>query len=61
MFRLGIGDVTEPLPLACREAMQMANEEMGTGHGFRGYGPEDSDAVAKIQEEKSGIQLRLHN
>ena len=28
---------------------------------FRGYGPEDSDAVAKIQEEKSGIQLRLHN
>ena len=28
---------------------------------FRGYGAEDSDAVAKIQEEKSGIQLRLHN
>ena len=28
---------------------------------FSGYGPEDSDAVAKIQEEKSGIQLRLHN
>ncbi|HIN37721.1 MAG TPA: NAD(P)-dependent oxidoreductase [Dehalococcoidia bacterium] len=26
---------------------------------FRGWGPEDSDAVAKIQEEKSGIQLRL--
>ena len=25
----------------------------------RGWGPEDSDAVAKIQEEKSGIQLRL--
>ena len=28
---------------------------------LRGYGPEDSDAVAKIQEEKSGIQLRLHD
>ena len=26
---------------------------------FRGWGPEDSDAVAKIQEEKSGVQLRL--
>ena len=25
----------------------------------RGWGPEDSDAVAKIQEEKSGVQLRL--
>jgi len=26
---------------------------------FRGWGPEDSDAVSKIQEEKSGVQLRL--
>jgi len=26
---------------------------------FRGWGAEDSDAVAKIQEEKSGVQLRL--
>ena len=25
----------------------------------RGWGPEDSDAVAKLQEEKSGVQLRL--
>ena len=27
----------------------------------RGWGPEDSDAVARIQEEKSGVQLRLPN
>jgi 3-hydroxyisobutyrate dehydrogenase-like beta-hydroxyacid dehydrogenase len=26
---------------------------------FRGWGHEDSDAVARIQEEKSGVQLRL--
>ena len=26
---------------------------------YRGWGPEDSDAVARIQEEKSGVQLRL--
>jgi len=25
----------------------------------RGWGPEDSDAVAKIQEEKAGVQLRF--
>ncbi len=25
----------------------------------RGWGPEDSDAVARLQEEKSGVQLRL--
>ena len=28
---------------------------------FRGWGPEDSDAVCRIQEEKSGVQLRLPN
>ncbi len=26
---------------------------------FRGWGPQDSDAVAKIQEEKAGVQLRI--
>ena len=40
LIRLGIGDVTEPLPLACREAMKAAIQEMGTQEGFRGYGPE---------------------
>tara|TARA_B100000700_G_scaffold28385_1_gene27072 strand:+ start:598 stop:1842 length:1245 start_codon:yes stop_codon:yes gene_type:complete len=40
LIRLGIGDVTEPLPLACREAMKLAIEEMGTQTGFKGYGPE---------------------
>ena len=40
LIRLGIGDVTEPLPLACREAMKLAIEEMGTDRGFKGYGPE---------------------
>ena len=40
LIRLGIGDVTEPLPLACREAMKAAIEEMGTKEGFKGYGPE---------------------
>ncbi len=40
LIRLGIGDVTEPLPMACREAMKVAIEEMGTAEGFRGYGPE---------------------
>ena len=28
---------------------------------FRGWGPEDSDAVGKLQEERSGVQLRLHD
>ena len=40
LIRLGIGDVTEPLPLACRNAMKTAIDEMGTESGFHGYGPE---------------------
>jgi len=40
IIKLGIGDVTEPLPRACIEAMGKALDEMGTIKGFRGYGPE---------------------
>jgi len=40
IIRLGIGDVTEPLPEACRVAMKAAVDEMGTREGFHGYGPE---------------------
>jgi len=40
IIRLGIGDVTEPLPPACVAAMRAAVDEMGTRATFRGYGPE---------------------
>ena len=40
IIKLGIGDVTEPLPKACRDAMNEAINEMGTNKGFKGYGPE---------------------
>ncbi len=40
IIKLGIGDVTEPLPQACREAMTQAVAEMGDRATFRGYGPE---------------------
>jgi len=40
VIKLGIGDVTEPLPEACRTAMIKAVEEMGDRATFRGYGPE---------------------
>ncbi|AFZ22493.1 LL-diaminopimelate aminotransferase apoenzyme [Cylindrospermum stagnale PCC 7417] len=40
VIRLGIGDVTEPLPAACRTAMIKAVEEMGDRTTFKGYGPE---------------------
>jgi LL-diaminopimelate aminotransferase len=40
IIKLGIGDVTEPLPQACCDAMKKAVEEMGDRATFKGYGPE---------------------
>lgn len=40
IIKLGIGDVTEPLPEACRAAMIQAVEDMGDRNRFKGYGPE---------------------
>lgn len=39
IIKLGIGDVTRPLPAACIEAMKAACDEQLTVAGFKGYGP----------------------
>jgi LL-diaminopimelate aminotransferase len=44
VIRLGIGDVTRPLPLAVTAAMHAAVDEMGKAETFRGYGPEQGYA-----------------
>jgi LL-diaminopimelate aminotransferase len=36
VIRLGIGDVTEPLPAACVEALHSAADEMSRRETFRG-------------------------
>ncbi len=40
IIKLGIGDVTEPLPQACRDAMTNAIADMADRSSFKGYGPE---------------------
>ncbi|HEX8341440.1 MAG TPA: LL-diaminopimelate aminotransferase [Tepidisphaeraceae bacterium] len=40
IIRMGIGDVTEPLPAACIAAMHKAVDEMADRATFKGYGPE---------------------
>ncbi len=40
IIRMGIGDVTEPLPPACVTAMHNAVDELARRETFRGYGPE---------------------
>ena len=47
LIRCGIGDVTEPLPAAAREAMKKAVDELGDRNTFRGYGPEQGYAFLR--------------
>ncbi len=62
IIRLGIGDVTEPLPPACVEAMRRAVDEMGSAATFRGYGPEQGydflrEAIAVHDYQARGVQV----
>ena len=41
LLRLGVGDVTRPLPLPIIDAMHRAVEELAHIETFRGYGPEE--------------------
>ena len=47
VIRLGIGDVTEPLPPACIEALHAATDEMSKRATFKGYGPEQGYAFLR--------------
>lgn len=47
VIKLGIGDVTEPLPAAIVEAMHKALDEMASRETFRGYGPEQGYAFLR--------------
>ncbi len=40
IIRLGIGDVTLPLPSSIVKALKDASDEMSSSGGFKGYGPE---------------------
>ena len=58
IIRLGIGDVTEPLPQACRNAMIQAVEEMGDRATFHGYGPEQGYAWLREKIAAHDFQAR---
>jgi LL-diaminopimelate aminotransferase len=58
IIRLGIGDVTEPLPEACRAAMIKAVEEMGDRQTFQGYGPEQGYAWLREKIAEQDFQSR---
>lgn len=62
IIRLGIGDVTQPLPKACIEAMHKAVDEMASADTFRGYGPEQgysflTEAIIEHNYTSRGIKI----
>lgn len=62
IIRLGIGDVTQPLPPAVVDAMHKAVDEMTSKSTFHGYGPEQGysfliDAIIKNDYAPRGITL----
>jgi len=62
LIRCGIGDVTEPLPLAVRNAMHKAIDELGVREGFHGYGPEQGyeflrKAIAENDYRARGLDI----
>lgn len=62
IIRLGIGDVTRPLPPACVEAFHSAVDEMTDIKTFRGYGPEQGydflrEAIAENDFRARGIDI----
>ncbi len=62
VIRLGIGDVTEPLPTAIQEAMHSAVDELGDRASFRGYGPEQGydflrNAIVENDYQARGVDV----
>ena len=62
IIRLGIGDVTQPLPQVCIDAMKKAADELGDTKTFRGYGPEQGysflrEKIAEWNYKKNNLDI----
>ncbi len=62
IIRLGIGDVTKPLPSSIIQALHKAVDEMGDASTFRGYGPEQGydflvNAILENDYKSNGLNI----
>jgi len=62
VIKLGIGDVTEPLPDACIQALHQSVDEMASKKTFKGYGPEQGydflrEAIAENDYRSRGANV----
>ena len=62
ILRLGVGDVTRPLPPVIVHAMQQATAELGQPETFRGYGPEEGYGWLRqtiIEQDYAPLSVQL--
>lgn len=62
IIKLGIGDVTLPLPPACVSALKRAADDMADSSTFMGYGPYEGyaflrEAIVKNDYEPYGVRI----
>lgn len=62
IIRLGIGDVTQPLPTSVISSLHKSVDEMGSRNTFKGYGPEQGyrflrEKIAETDFLKRGIKI----
>ena len=64
IIKLGVGDVTRPIPQVILDAMHKAVEEMGDAKTFKGYGPEIGydflkEKIKEYDYKRSGIDVDI--
>jgi len=62
VIKMGIGDVTQPLPAAVIQAMHDAVDELANAETFKGYGPETGygflrEAIAENDFAERGVEI----
>lgn len=61
IIKMGIGDVTRPIPNVVIEAIKKAVDEMGHDKTFRGYGPEQGYDFLRekiVENEYKGLNIK---
>lgn len=64
IIKLGIGDVTRPIPPSIIEAMHKAVDEMAISNSFKGYGPENGydflrEKIADFDYARRNVKIDL--
>ena len=61
LIKMGIGDVTRPIPITVIEAIKRAIDELGASKTFRGYGPEQGYDFLRnsiVENEYKNLEIK---